>query len=219
MIRGFNLQLRALEKADLPFLHRLHNNTKTMSYFFEEPFETIRELEDLYEKHVHNQTERRFILEETSTKACVGVLSLIEIDEINRKCEVDIMIDDSFQGRGHGKAGFVLAVKYAFDILNLKKVYLLLLPTNIAGRRIYEYVGFKRECRLKKEYFVNGRYVDVHRMCMFDTDWRRYRERLRKDVGFDSDLDTVVVPDTHGVINDDQTYPAQDRPAAVVNSR
>ncbi len=197
MIRGFTLQLRALEKADLIFLHRLHNNTKTMSYFFEEPFETLRELEDLYEKHVHNQTERRFILEESKSKAPVGVLSLIEIDEINRKCEVDIMVDDAFQGRGHGKAGFVLAVKYAFDILNLKKVYLLLLPTNIAGKKIYEYVGFKQECRLKKEYFVNGRYVDVNRMCMFDTDWKRHRERLRKEVGFDSDMDTFLVPTTH----------------------
>jgi diamine N-acetyltransferase len=206
MIRGFTLQLRALEKLDLPFLHRLHNNTKTMSYFFEEPFETIRELEDLYEKHVHNQTERRFILEEAKTKASVGVLSLIEIDEINRKCEVDIMIDDSNQGRGHGKAGFVLAVKYAFDILNLKKVYLLLLPNNVAGKRIYEYVGFKKECRLKKEYFVNGRYMDVHRMCMFDTDWKRHRERLRKDVGFDSDMDTFLVPPTDESESSGETY-------------
>ena len=36
MIRGHSLQLRALEKADLIFLHRLHNNYKTMNYFFEE---------------------------------------------------------------------------------------------------------------------------------------------------------------------------------------
>lgn len=194
MIRGTDLQLRALEKHDLPFLHKLHNNSKTMSYFFEEPFETLRELEDLYEKHVHNQTERRFVLEETRAHVSVGVLSLIEIDEINRKCEIDIIVDDAFQGRGYGRAGFVLGIKYAFDILNLKKVYLQLLPNNDAGRRIYEYAGFQRECRLKREYFVNGQYVDVFRMCMFDSQWRRERDRLRADIGFDRDMLPSLVP-------------------------
>lgn len=194
MIRGYKLQLRALEKSDLPFLHKLHNNTKTMSYFFEEPFETLRELDDLYEKHVHNQTERRFVIEESSTGRAVGVLSLIEIDEINRKCEIDIIVDEAFQGRGYGRAGFVLGIKYAFDILNLKKIYLLLLPDNAAGMKIYQYAGFKRECRLKREFFVNGQYLDVHRMCLFEPQWRRERERLRKDVGFDQDMLPSLVP-------------------------
>lgn len=194
MIRGSQLQLRAVEKHDLPFLHKLHNNTKTMSYFFEEPFETIRELEDLYEKHVHNQTERRFIIEEIKTRLSVGVLSLIEIDEINRRCEIDIIVDEAFQGKGYGKSGFILGIKYGFDILNLKKIYLLLLPNNIAGMKIYQYAGFKRECRLKKEYFVNGKYVDVNRMCMFDFQWRKQREKLRGDVGFDNDLIPFLVP-------------------------
>ena len=167
MIKGKSLQLRALEKSDLIFLHKLHNNYKTMNYFFEEPFETQRELEDLYEKHVHNTTERRFVIEEINNGASIGVLSLIEIDEINRRCEIDIIIDEKAQGRGLGKMGFVLGIKYAFDILNLYKVYLVLLPDNLPGLKIYQYVGFKKECRLKREYFMDGDYVDVHRMCMF----------------------------------------------------
>ena len=186
MIKGHTLQLRAVEKADLTFLHRLHNSFKTMNYFFEEPFETLRELEDLYEKYVHNTTERRFIIEEIETGSSVGVLSLIEIDEINRKCEIDIIIDDKFQGRSFGKQGFVLGVKYAFDILNLYKVYLLLLPNNTPGLSIYRFAGFKKECRLRKEFFRNGEYVDVERMCIFETQWRRSKARLNEYVGFES---------------------------------
>jgi diamine N-acetyltransferase len=186
MIKGHSLQLRALEKADLIFLHRLHNNYKTMNYFFEEPFETLRELEDLYEKYVHNTTERRFVIEEIATGASVGVLSLIEIDEINRKCEIDIIIDEKFQGRGFGKQGFVLGVKYAFDILNLFKIYLILLRNNIPGLNIYRFAGFKKECRLRKEYFRNGEYVDVERMCLFENQWRKMKAKLNEYVGFES---------------------------------
>ncbi len=186
MIKGHTLQLRALEKADLTFLHRLHNSYKTMNYFFEEPFETLRELEDLYEKYVHNTTERRFVIEEISTGSSVGVLSLIEIDEINRKCEIDIIIDEKFQGRSLGKQGFVLGVKYAFDILNLYKIYLLLLPNNTPGLSIYTFSGFKKECRLRREFYRNGEYVDVERMCLFENQWRRNKARLNEYVGFES---------------------------------
>jgi len=159
-----------------------------MNYFFEEPFETLRELEDLYEKYVHNTTERRFVIEEMATGASVGVLSLIEIDEINRKCEIDIIIDEKFQGRGFGKQGFVLGIKYAFDILNLYKVYLILLPDNLPGLSIYKFAGFKKECRLRKEFFRNGEYVDVERMCLFENQWRRIKKHLNEIVGFEESV-------------------------------
>jgi diamine N-acetyltransferase len=186
MIKGRTLQLRALEKADLLFLHKLHNNYKTMNYFFEEPFETVRELEDLYEKHVHNSTERRFVLEEVATGNSVGVLSLVEIDEINRKCEIDIIIDERFQGRGYGKQGFILGVKYGFDVLNLFKMYLVLLAHNEPGRKVYQFAGFKKEGRLKKEFFLNGKYVDAERMCLFDYQWKKIKAQLNEYVGFES---------------------------------
>lgn len=192
MIKGKYLQLRALEKSDLIFLHSLHNNYKTMNYFFEEPFETLRELEDLYEKHVHNQTERRFVIEEIANGASIGVLSLIEIDEINRRCEIDIIIDEKAQGRGLGKMGFVLGTKYAFDILNLYKVYLILLPDNLPGLKIYQFTGFKKECRLRKEYFMDGDYVDVHRMCMFESQWKREKRRLSSFIGLESETDQIA---------------------------
>ncbi len=40
------LKLRPLEREDLPFVHRLNNDAKIMSYWFEEPYETFVELQD-----------------------------------------------------------------------------------------------------------------------------------------------------------------------------
>ena len=56
------LKLRPLEREDLPFVHRLNNDAKIMSYWFEEPYETFVELQDLFDKHIHDQSERRFII-------------------------------------------------------------------------------------------------------------------------------------------------------------
>ena len=33
-----------------------------MRYWFEEPYEAFVELTDLYDKHIHDQSERRFIV-------------------------------------------------------------------------------------------------------------------------------------------------------------
>ncbi len=46
--------LRPLEREDLPFVHSLDNNVNVMRYWFEEPYEALVELEDIYEKHIHD---------------------------------------------------------------------------------------------------------------------------------------------------------------------
>ena len=178
MISGTNLSLRALEKTDLAFLHRLDNSFRHMRFFFEEPYETFRELEDLYEQNVHNHRERWFILEKKSSRESIGVITLYEIDEINRKAEIDLLIDVGFQGKGFGKEGFVLGTKYGFDILNLHKLYLYVMRSNDIARKIYEFAGYQHECELTKEYFVNGEYVNVDRLCLFAAEWHEKRAEL-----------------------------------------
>ena len=51
-----------------------------------------------------------------------------------------------------------------------------------------------KECRLKKEYFRNGEYVDVERMCLFESQWRRLKARLNEVVGFESPELKVRIP-------------------------
>lgn len=72
------LTLRALERGDLRFIHNLNNNRNIMSYWFEEPYESFDELEELYNKHIHDNAERRFVVEDAQ-KNLIGLVELIEI--------------------------------------------------------------------------------------------------------------------------------------------
>ncbi|MBS6124018.1 MAG: hypothetical protein KH811_05145 [Veillonella sp.] len=56
------VKLRPLEREDLRFVHQLDNNASVMRYWFEEPYEAFVELSDLYDKHIHDQSERRFVV-------------------------------------------------------------------------------------------------------------------------------------------------------------
>ncbi|MCV6070569.1 spermidine acetyltransferase, partial [Escherichia coli] len=58
------LKILALELSYLRFIHELNNNRNIMAYWFEEPYESYDELEELYRKHIHDDAERRFVVED-----------------------------------------------------------------------------------------------------------------------------------------------------------
>ncbi|EMS4950205.1 spermidine N1-acetyltransferase [Listeria monocytogenes] len=165
-----DLKLRPLEREDLKYVHRLNNDAKIMSYWFEEPYEAFVELQELYDKHIHDQSERRFILELDGQM--VGLVELMEIDYIHRRAEFQIIIDPKFQGHGYAVSATKLAMKYAFHVLNLHKLYLVVDKVNEKAIHVYEKVGFIREGELIDEFFVDGTYHDAIRMCIFQHQYR-----------------------------------------------
>ncbi|SBO42085.1 spermidine N1-acetyltransferase [Cyanobium sp. NIES-981] len=158
-----DLVLRALERGDLRFVHHLNNNRNVMSYWFEEPYESFDELQELYARHIHDIAERRFIAVDSEDQR-IGLVELIEIDTIHRRAEFQIIIDPAHQGKGHARALISKALDYAFSILNLHKIYLVVATANQKAIHLYESCGFLDEGYFVKEFFVNGAYQDARRM-------------------------------------------------------
>jgi diamine N-acetyltransferase len=171
------LTLRALERSDLRFIHNLNNNRNIMSYWFEEPYESFDELEELYNKHIHDNAERRFIAENSSQQV-IGLVELIEINYIHRSAEFQIIIAPEFQGNGYAIGLISKALDYSFTILNLHKVYLHVATENEKALHIYRKAGFTEEGRLVQEFFFNGRYQDVIRMYILQNEYlERYTNK------------------------------------------
>lgn len=170
-----SIKLRPLEREDLHFVHQLDNNANVMRYWFEEPFETFAELSALYDEHIHDQRERRFVLEASGEKA--GLVELVEIDHVHRRAEFQIIIAPEHQGKGLATLATRLALDYGFSVLNLYKLYLIVDRENHKAAHIYRKLGFKVEGELIHEFFINGEYRNVTRMCLFQHD---YLERLRQ---------------------------------------
>lgn len=159
------LRLRPLEREDLKFVHELNNDANIMSYWFEEPYEAFVELQDLYDKHIHDQGERRFIVEKNDEM--LGLVELVEIDYIHRRAEFQIIINPKYQGHGYAVIATRLAMDYAFSVLNMHKLYLVVDKKNEKAIHIYKKVGFSVEGELKDEFFIDGSYHNAIRMCIF----------------------------------------------------
>ncbi len=164
------IRLRALERTDLRFIHQLNNNRTIMAYWFEEPYESFAELEELYRKHIHDSTERRFIVENEDEES-IGLVELVEINNIHRTAEFQIIIAPDFQGNGYARTLINRALNYAFTILNLHKVYLHVAVENEKAIHLYEECGFVEEGHLVKEIFINGKYCDIKRMYILQDEY------------------------------------------------
>jgi diamine N-acetyltransferase len=172
-----DIRLRPLERNDLHFVHQINNNSSIMRYWFEEPYEAYVELVQLYDRHIHDQSERRFIIE-NGEGDMVGLVELVEINYIHRRGEFQIIIAPAWQGKKYGEGATRLAINYAFGVLNLYKLYLFVDKENKKAIRIYEKCGFQKEGELTGEFFVNGVYRDAIRMCMFQAKYLASRDGI-----------------------------------------
>ncbi|ESH36399.1 spermidine N1-acetyltransferase [Salmonella enterica subsp. enterica serovar Bareilly str. ATCC 9115] len=146
MTSDYKVRLRPLEREDLRFVHQLDNNASVMRYWFEEPYEAFVELSDLYDKHIHDQSERRFVVECDGENA--GLVELVEINHVHRRAEFQIIISPEYQGKGLASRAAKLAMDYGFTVLNLYKLYLIVDKENEKAIHIYRKLGFRVEGEL-----------------------------------------------------------------------
>lgn len=173
------MNIRALERSDLHDIHRLNNLKSVMSYWFEEPYESTDELHSLYEKHIHDNTERRFVIEDNGVFA--GVIELVEISFLHRNCEIQVAVFPEHEGKGLASRAMAKGIEYAFNILNLHKVYLYVDVDNEKAVNIYKKLGFELEGCLKEQFFAAGSYHDSYYMGLLVGQFKDTDENLETD--------------------------------------
>jgi len=104
----------------------------------------------------------------------IGVTGLHRIDFKNRHASFGINIGRKDEwGKGYGTEATSLMVQYAFEILNLNRVWLLVYENNARGRRAYEKVGFQQEGVLRQERYHDGRYWNAFLMGILREEWKK----------------------------------------------
>lgn len=72
------------------------NDEFNMSYWFREPYLSFVELEQYYEKQILDNSQRHFAIEYEGKFA--GLIELVDIDNIHRHAEIQIIVDKEFRG-------------------------------------------------------------------------------------------------------------------------
>jgi RimJ/RimL family protein N-acetyltransferase len=106
--------------------------------------------------------------------AFVGTTGVYQVQWVTRSAEFRVFIGDKrFWDLGIGTECTRMMARYAFDKLNMNRVWLGVNAANERAVRAYEKAGFVREGVLRQEQYRNGRYYDVIRMSMLRDEYPR----------------------------------------------
>ncbi|HMK36839.1 MAG TPA: GNAT family protein [Desulfomonilaceae bacterium] len=163
MYRGQSITLRPFEADDLEKSRSWVNNPDIARLVDRVLPVSKTEQEEWYEV-IRSRTDCVFFaITEPIADTHIGNVWLWDIHWRHRKCELRILIgDDCCLGKGFGTEAIQMAVLYAFEQLNLHRVYAYVLSNNPRALRAFEKAGFAREGLLKDAYFVEGDYLDGH---------------------------------------------------------
>jgi len=102
----------------------------------------------------------------------VGIIGAENYHEQFRKLEMKKFIGScNFRNKGIGKAATFLFLYYAFHILDVNKVYIHSLDTNIKNINLNSRFGFELEGLLYNEVAIDDVFHDVLRMCLLRQNW------------------------------------------------
>lgn len=157
---GEKVILGPLEKDMKKFLKWINDSEITDNLAMYRPIAEINE-EDWYNQMLRNENEIFFAIRIKETNELIGDL-MLELHWKDRFAVLGIVIGEkNHWNKGYGTEAVELAIKYAFDTLNLHRVELTVYSFNERAKKCYKKAGLIEEGIKKDAYFVNGKYCDI----------------------------------------------------------
>ncbi|EJT5919223.1 GNAT family protein [Clostridium perfringens] len=163
MYRYSDLKIRKFTKDDIPDKIKWINDSKNNTYLhYDLPLEYEKTL-NWFERTKDRDDRFDAVIEYNGTP--VGLVGLLNIDMKNMKAEDYIIVGEhKYKGKGIATRAGHLIQLYAFEILNLNKVYAYTEVDNEKAIKLDLRRGFEIEGCLKSDLCMNGRYID--RYCL-----------------------------------------------------
>ncbi|MCX6158522.1 MAG: GNAT family protein [Ignavibacteriae bacterium] len=122
-------------------------------------------LEDLkaYITKIHNSNnDFMFGIYLTKDDKYIGNIKIGNVNWIHRYAEIGLIIGDQSEwGKGYAADSINLATKYAFEHLNLHKLWAGMYESNTGSLKAFKKAGYSNAGTFKAHGFVNGKYEDV----------------------------------------------------------
>lgn len=155
------LVLRAIVPEDKEFFIKWHNDQKMRNCIggiF--PF-TERTFEDVCRTSEQN-TPPHIWFALCHEDELIGVAGLHNVRYIQGNAEVAVMIgNQEYRNMGLGCRFLAMMEQYAFDMLNLHRLYAHIYPENTDSRHLFEKNNYVLEGVLREAAFWNGKYRDI----------------------------------------------------------
>ena len=174
LLHGSRVRLTALTQSDLPTIIQWHQNPAFLRLFDVLPAYPRTEaafaqwLDD-----THKATDAfLFAIRTLDSDPLIGYVELDGILWTHRVSGVSIAIGEAKHwGKGYGYEVIQLALRFAFDELNLHRVQLTVFCYNKRAIALYEKLGFQREGIHREHLQRDGERYDMYLYGLLRSEW------------------------------------------------
>lgn len=123
---------------------------------------TIDSLKDFVNSMNNSDNNVLFAIVDKESDTHIGNIKLGNIHPIHKYADIGLLIGDkNYWGRGIATNAIKLVSEFAFDELNLRKVFAGVYENNIGSIKAFEKCGFKKAYVKKDNYYFEGKFIDA----------------------------------------------------------
>ncbi|MBI9054522.1 MAG: GNAT family N-acetyltransferase [Bacteroidales bacterium] len=162
MLKGKNIQLRAIEPNDLDLIYKWENNStiwhlsNTLTPFSKD---IIKQFIDNSHLDIFQAKQVRLMIEKVESDiTTIGTIDLFDFDPIHKRAGIGILIAESKDRcKGYASEALEILIDYCFKILQLHQLFCNITTDNVDSINLFQKKGFKL-IGTKKDWllFSNG---------------------------------------------------------------
>lgn len=176
MLKGPRVELRTIQTGDAPLMYRWHNDPRVASEMGMRHtlFATSMEEERTALQRIVTTSSEQYLIIQLKGGRPIGYTSLARIDLRNASARLTVVIGEPAEwGNGYGKEVTSLLTNYAFNVLNIHRLYLRVPDYNQRAIRCFTACGFQKEGTLRDDHFHLGSYRSSHLMSILREECQR----------------------------------------------
>jgi RimJ/RimL family protein N-acetyltransferase len=172
LLEGKNVNLRVMEKEDLPQITEWFNNIEFLGEYMG-PFAVRRaEMEKACFPEVDPFEMKWFFIEKKDGSKIGYIWHCNMLNPYMKMLELGYGLAPSERGKGYCTEAAQLMVDYLFLSKDITRIQATTHTKNVASQKVLEKVGFKREGTLRKPYLLRGEWTDMFIFSILREEWK-----------------------------------------------
>ena len=171
VLEGKNVNLRVMEKEDLPLLAEWANNPEVLGEY--NPLRQMSRTE--VEKMLENPSDLKPFIIEKKDESKIGFIihfHVLHLGTGTKQLEIGYALVPSERGKGYCTEAAKTIVDYLFLSREVIRIQACTDTRNLGSQKVLEKAGFSKEGVLRKSWFIRGEWRDLMVYSILREEWK-----------------------------------------------
>jgi RimJ/RimL family protein N-acetyltransferase len=170
LLEGKNVNLRVMEKEDIPLMTEWLNNPEFYGRYFSPIQRTKTEMEKALESSPSEF--KQFIIEKKDGTKIGFIAHFFMLHPWGKMLEMDYALVPSERRKGYCTEAAKIMVDYLFLSKEIACIQATTDIGNVASQKVLEKAGFQKEGIERKRFFYNGEWRDIVLFSILREEWK-----------------------------------------------